>query len=180
MSVRINLHLGLRYLLFLFTQRNLNDLTKTISGYLFIILIKWLNILKYNLCLHTSKSNVVYKISCNNCDASYVGQMGRQLKTRITEHRNRIRHSTSVRPVITEHRLQYDYDFQWDNVKFWDEELCYKKRLISEMLNIKKQKNSLNLQIDTKGLHKAYIPIVNKVWLFVTDSPSFISVYDPY
>ena len=33
----------------------------------------------------------------------------------------------------------------------------------SEMLNIKKQKNSLNLQTDTEGLHKAYIFIVNKV-----------------
>ncbi|KYN39812.1 hypothetical protein ALC56_05799, partial [Trachymyrmex septentrionalis] len=85
----------------------------------------------------TSKSNVVYKISCNNCDASYVGQTGRQLNTRIAEHRNHIRHNTSVRSVITE------------------------KRLISEMLNIKKQKNSLNLQ--TEGLHEAYIPIVNKV-----------------
>ena len=40
--------------------------------------------------------------------------------------------------------------------------LAYWKRLISEMLNIKKQKNSLNLQTDTEG-HKAYIPIVNKV-----------------
>ena len=70
-----------------------------------------------NICLHTSKSNVVYKILCNNCDASYVGQTSRQLKTRITEHRNHIRHNISVRSVITKHRLQYDHDRT--GLKFW-------------------------------------------------------------
>ncbi|KYN35799.1 hypothetical protein ALC56_09851, partial [Trachymyrmex septentrionalis] len=34
---------------------------------------------------------------------------------------------------------------------------------VSFMLNIRKQKNGLNLQTDTNGLHKAYIPIINKV-----------------
>ena len=115
-----------------------------------------------DICPHTSKSNVVYKISCNNCDASYVGQTGRQLKTRITEHRNHNRYNTSVRSVITEYRLQHDHDFQWDEVEILDEESCYRKRLVSEMLNIRKQKNGLNLQTDTEGLHKAYIPIINK------------------
>ena len=62
---------------------------------------------------------------------------------------------------ITQHRLQYD--FQWDKVKILDEEPCYKKRLISEMLNIKKQENSLNLQTDTEDLRKTYIPIINRV-----------------
>ncbi|KYM94743.1 hypothetical protein ALC62_14621, partial [Cyphomyrmex costatus] len=98
---------------------------------------------------HTSKSNVVYRIQCNDCDASYVGQTGRQLKTRINEHRSHIRHNTSNRSVITDHRLQYDHDFQWEDVKILDEEPNYRKRIISEMLNIKKQKNSLNLQTDT-------------------------------
>ncbi|KYQ53643.1 hypothetical protein ALC60_02916 [Trachymyrmex zeteki] len=114
-------------------------------------------------CPPTSKRNVVYKISCNNCDVSYVGQTGRQLKTRIAEHRNHIKYNTSTRSVITEHRLQYDHDFQWDNVRVLDEEPCYRKRLTSEMLNIKKQTVSLNLQTDTEGLHKAYIPIINKL-----------------
>ena len=89
--------------------------------------------------------------------------LNKQLKTRITEHRNHIRPNTSVHSVITEHRLQYDHDFQWDNVKTLDEEPCYRKRLISEMLNIKKQKNSFNLQTNTESLHKAYIPIVNRI-----------------
>ncbi|KYN35716.1 hypothetical protein ALC56_09916, partial [Trachymyrmex septentrionalis] len=114
-------------------------------------------------CPRTSKNNVVYKILCNDCDASYVGQTGRKLKTRIAEHRNHIRYKTSTRSVITEHRLLHNHDFQWDDVQILDEEPSYRKRLISEMLHIKKQKNSQNLQTDTESLHKAYIPIINKV-----------------
>jgi len=36
-------------------------------------------------------SNVVYKINCQDCDASYVGQTKRILNTRISEYRNHIR-----------------------------------------------------------------------------------------
>ena len=32
------------------------------------------------------KSSVVYKINCCDCDASYVGETGRALKTRMSEH----------------------------------------------------------------------------------------------
>ncbi|KYN39294.1 hypothetical protein ALC56_06318 [Trachymyrmex septentrionalis] len=116
-----------------------------------------------DICPHTSKSNVVYKISCNNCDASYVRQTSRKLKTRIAEHRNHIRYNTSSRFVITEHRRQLDHEFKWDEVVILDEEPGYRRRLVSEMLHIRKQKNGLNLQTNTDGLHKAYIPNINKV-----------------
>ena len=164
MSVRMKLSLGLRFHTFRFTRINLENLIKTTSGFPFSPnkMGKYIKVQK-DICPHTSKSNVLYKISCNNCDASYVGQTGRQLKIRITEYRNHIRHKTSVRSVITEHKLQCNHDFQWDNIKILDEEPCYRKRLISEMFYIKKQKNSLNLQTNTEGLHKAYLPIVNKV-----------------
>ena len=98
-------------------------------------------------------------ILCGDCDASYVGQTSRKLKTRIAEHRNHIIYNTSGRSVITEHRRQLDHEFQWDEVVILDEKPCY--RLVSEMLNIRKQ-NGLNLQTDTDGLHEAYIPIINK------------------
>ena len=52
------------------------------------------------------------------------------------------------------------------NVKILTKKPCYRKRLIPEVFNIKKHKNNLNLQMDTEGLYKAYLPIVNKVWLF--------------
>jgi len=58
-----------------------------------------------------SKKNVVYKISCNDCDGTYVGQTKRKLNTRILEHRNQINRKSSNTTVITEHRLRHNYDF---------------------------------------------------------------------
>ena len=43
-----------------------------------------------DVLLIESKKNVVYQISCNDCDATYVGQTGRKLKIRVSEHRNHI------------------------------------------------------------------------------------------
>jgi len=44
-----------------------------------------------DLTEHIQKNNIVYKISCKNCDATYTGQTKRQLKTRIKEHCNNIK-----------------------------------------------------------------------------------------
>jgi len=60
---------------------------------------------------------VVYKLNCNNCEATFVDQTKRQLKTRIAEHRNYIKINTSTHSVITDHRIISDHDFDWDNVR---------------------------------------------------------------
>src|SRR5580765_7555343 len=81
---------------------------------------------------NTSRKNVVYQIACMNCDASYVGQTGRLLGTRVKEHRAHInRHSTQP-SVITDHRL---LDHDWENVRVLDEEPILGKRLLYEMLS---------------------------------------------
>ena len=36
---------------------------------------------------NNNKAGVVYKIPCNQCEKIYIGETGRQLGTRITEHR---------------------------------------------------------------------------------------------
>src|SRR5436190_12795753 len=111
----------------------------------------------------SSKRNVVYKINCKSCDASYVGQTGRQLHTRISEHKNQIRHNTTNHSVITEHRLNYNHDFAWDEVEILDTEPFYNKRLMSEMLFIKRQKNSINLQTDVQNLHHTYASTIERL-----------------
>jgi len=55
--------------------------------------------------------NVVYKISCKDCDASYVGQTGRKIVTRLKEHKNHIRRSTTTHSVITDHKLNDNHNF---------------------------------------------------------------------
>ena len=101
--------------------------------------------------------------SHKSCDASYVEQTCRQLKSRITEHKNHIRWNTSTRNVITEHRSQEGHDFDWENVTVLDEEPYNRKRLISEMIFIRRQTHGLNLQTDMEGLLKAYLSIVDKL-----------------
>jgi len=111
----------------------------------------------------SSRSNVVYKIECSNCDASYVGQTKRLLKDRISEHRNHIKRNSGQISVITNHRINFNHEFNWDNVKVLDEETNYKKRLISEMIHIKKQKCGLNSQKDTELLDLLYHDLVQQL-----------------
>jgi len=47
--------------------------------------------------------------------------------------------------VITEHRVELELYFDWNNVEILDEKPYYYKWLVLEKLHIKKQKNSLNL-----------------------------------
>jgi len=86
-------------------------------------------------------------------------QTKRILNTRITEHRNHIKRNSPQTSVITDHRLEFNHEFDWDNVEVLDEEINYvkyNKRLISEMIHIKKQKQGLNLKKDTDLLHPIY------------------------
>jgi len=107
-----------------------------------------------------SRSNVVYKIDCSNCDASYVGQTKRLLKYRIGEHRNHIKRNSNQVSVITNHRITFEHDFDWNNVRVLNEETNYRKRLISEMIHIKNQKCGLNSQNDTELLDPLYNDLV--------------------
>ncbi|KYQ60533.1 hypothetical protein ALC60_00516 [Trachymyrmex zeteki] len=86
---------------------------------------------------------VVYKIPCNDYDASYVEQTCRQLKTRISEHKNDINRKKINHTVVTNHRTLHNHDFGWNNVQILDVERNYNKRLISEMINIKRQRTEL-------------------------------------
>jgi len=107
----------------------------------------------------TSKSlqkECVYKLNCNNCEATYVDQTKRQLKTRIAKHRNHIKRNMFTHSVITDHKIMFDHDFNWDNAVILDVERNLNKRLISEIINIKTQSKDLNLQTDTDSLDRAY------------------------
>jgi len=106
------------------------------------------------------RSNVVYKISCNECDATYVDQTKRQLKTRIKEHMTDINKLTGSPSVISLHKLTNNHDFKWNDVEILDNEHSFNNRLISEIIHIKKQENGLNKQNDTEQFPDLYLPFI--------------------
>jgi len=140
---------------------NTIDKTKHIIGY------RVLNNLGKHIKAHKdtnellTNSNVVYKICCNDCNASYVGQTKRQVKTRIKEHKNNSKLISSKPSVITEHIREHSHSFDWDNIKIMDTEPNYYKRTVSEMLHIKEQLNGINAQKDTELLDNSYFEILD-------------------
>jgi len=92
-----------------------------------------------------------------------MGQTKRKLVTRLTEHMKDINKITSNHSVVTNHRIEMKHDFEWDKPQILDKETYYYRRLISEMIHIKSQKNALNLQSDTELLQHAYIEILNRI-----------------
>jgi len=109
------------------------------------------------------KNNIVYKIGCMNCEATYTGQTKRQLKTRIREHFNNIKSDNTKHSVISEHIIKYNHKFDWDSVQILDTESNYKKRLVSEMLHIKEQRHGINSQKDTEFLDESYYCLLNNL-----------------
>ena len=58
------------------------------------------------------KQGAVYKIKCCDCQASYIGETGRNLSTRLTEHKRATRNG-DVNNHIAEHHLQTKHQIDW-------------------------------------------------------------------
>jgi len=85
------------------------------------------------------------------------------LSIRVNEHRSHIRRNSTQPSVITNHRLNFKHEFDWDNARVLDNETNYNKRLISEMIYMKKQKQGLNAQTDTDLLDPIYNDLFSSI-----------------
>ena len=90
------------------------------------------------------KSNVVYKINCRNCDASYVGETKRALKTCVSEHRRAVEKMDFLGSALAQHAWEHDHHIDWTNACILDVESHYRSRLAREAIHIRRQPSSLN------------------------------------
>ena len=107
------------------------------------------------------RTNVVYKTRCKDCEACYIGETKRTLKTRIKEHIN----NKNNKSVVCQHQINFRHEFDWNRTVVVDSEIIYKKRLISEMIHIKCQKNSINKKDDIYTLNSNYFPLLKSLKL---------------
>lgn len=107
------------------------------------------------------QTEIVYKLNCMQCDASYIGQTKRHLQTRINEHRKDINKHISNLSVVSKHRTSFAHDFNWSEPEILHKEMNTRKREIAEMFFIKRQQNTINLQSDTDNLTAVYDKVID-------------------
>ena len=111
------------------------------------------------------KSNVIYKLECQNCPHVYIGQTGQKLGKRLNQHRNDCQPSKFHKPrtALANHYFEEGHKFGFDNVTILDTEEKYRRRLISEMVHIQHNDNSCNFKKDTEGIGNAYVNLIRRI-----------------
>ena len=103
------------------------------------------------------KSCQIYKYTCRDCNASYIGKTFRHLKVRVSENQGvsprtgkvlRGTSSTSVR----DHMLICDHKVEWDDFTVLGNEFNHYLLELKESLFINRDKPSLNRNIFSQEL----------------------------
>ena len=59
--------------------------------------------------------------------------------------------------------MNYNHEFNWEEITIIVRESNYKKRLTSEMIHIKSNPNSINKKEDIYTINKIYFPILKLI-----------------
>ena len=63
-----------------------------------------------------NRQGAVYKIKCSDCQASYIGETGRNLNTRLTEHKRATRNGDVNNYIAVHHQLT-NHNIDWDTAR---------------------------------------------------------------
>ncbi|KAJ8937150.1 hypothetical protein NQ318_006350 [Aromia moschata] len=86
----------------------------------------------------------VYELKCT-CGKSYIGQTGRSIQCRIKEHQRHTRLGHTDKSAIAEHfHTNENHKIDYENIRVLDKTTRYYPRIITESLEIMKNKNNFN------------------------------------
>ena len=106
--------------------------------------------------LAQNKAGVVYKLDCNECNAVYVGETGRQVKDRMREHQNDIAKSKPLSKVYN-HVNDLGHSFNFDNVSVLASSSHAKIRLNLESIHSDLQSNSINRSLTLNPIYHSVL-----------------------
>ena len=108
----------------------------------------------------------VYKINCSDCHASYIGETGRNLTTRLTEHKRATRKG-DVNNHIAEHHRLTNHTIDWDSAQCLTYNTNYFQRLTLESWFTNLEQTSLNRSQPLPAPYKRLIHDIN-----ITNEPN--------
>lgn len=106
-------------------------------------------------------SNLVYQIKCE-CDAVYIGQTVQRLEKRLYNHKYNIKIKNQTHSALCEHAILSKHIPKFDETKILKVENNSKSLDILEMIEIQRNQNTLNKQIDSQFLSNMYENIIKK------------------
>ena len=78
-----------------------------------------------------NRQGAVYKIKCSDCQASYIGETGRNLNTRLTEHKRATRNGDANNHIAVHHQ-RTNHNIDWDSAQCLTYSTNYFQRLTLE------------------------------------------------
>jgi len=107
------------------------------------------------------RSNIVYRIPCQECPLTYIGQTSRTLHSRLISHKSDIRLNKNS-CALADHCLQTNHRPAYDSATVLDTHRSTVKRNFVEMIRISQEENSMNRRSDISNLSLIYTLIIEK------------------
>ena len=128
------------------------------------LVFSYKNKLTHNLCVNKPKNqevnNGVYEIPCNTCKKVYVGETGRDLKTRVKEHQKDIKTANENNAMFI-HMRDFDHPIDFGSAKIVYPADSLRRRHIIESALIEKHRSNDNCVNLNKGFSPNN-PLVSK------------------
>ena len=106
------------------------------------------------------RQGAVYKIKCCDCQATYIGETGRNLNVRLTEHRRATRNG-DLNNNIAEHHLQTNHRIDWDSAECVTYSTNYYQRIVLESWFTNLEQTPLNRCLQLPAPYKRLVDDIN-------------------
>ena len=109
----------------------------------------------------SDRRGAVYKIKCCDCQATYIGETGKNLNVRLTEHKRATRNG-DINNHIAEHHLKTNHRIDWDSAECVTYSTDYYQRITLESWFTNLEQTPLNRCQQLPAPYKRLIADNNK------------------
>ena len=106
------------------------------------------------------RQGAVCKIKRCDCQATYIGETGRNLNVRLTEHRRATRNG-DLNNNIAEHHLQTNHRIDWDSAECVTYSTNYYQRIVLESWFTNLEQTPLNRCLQLPAPYKRVVDDIN-------------------